>query len=48
MCFSFSDMPVWQSAMAVAERVFAPTDDLQRKDKMISMARELGYPLKAV
>jgi four helix bundle protein len=29
---SFRDMPVWQSAMAVAEQVFALTDKLPRKE----------------
>ena len=29
---SFRDMPVWQSAMAVAEQVFALTDRLPRKE----------------
>jgi four helix bundle protein len=32
MYLSFSDMPVWQEAMAVAERVFALTDKLPRKE----------------
>jgi four helix bundle protein len=29
---SFRDMPVWQSAMVVAEQVFATTDKLPRKE----------------
>lgn len=29
---SFKDMPVWESAMAVAEQVFALTDKLPRKE----------------
>jgi four helix bundle protein len=29
---SFRDMPVWQSAMVVAEQVFAITDKLPRKE----------------
>jgi len=32
MFHSFRDMPVWQEAMAVAERVFAITDTLPRKE----------------
>ena len=29
---SFREMPVWQEAMAVAEKVFAATDKLPRKE----------------
>jgi len=32
MYLSFSDMPVWQEAMEVAEQVFAVTDRLPRKE----------------
>ena len=32
MYSSFSEMPVWQEAMEVAERVFALTDKLPRKE----------------
>ena len=32
MYTSFRDMPVWQEAMEVAERVFAITDKLPRKE----------------
>jgi four helix bundle protein len=31
-CFSFKDTPMWQSAMAVAEKVFAATDKLPPKE----------------
>jgi len=30
--FSFKEMPIWQSAMATAEQVFALTDRLPRKE----------------
>jgi len=31
-CFSFRDTPMWQSAMLVAERVFAATEKLPSKE----------------
>jgi len=31
-CFSFKDTPMWQSAMTVAEKVFAATDRLPPKE----------------